>query len=98
MADRTPLFKGGRLNTAFRPLSQSPNHSSLLGRGQNVLFLDGRSVWHERPVVGVNSDNIWQAGKLKLDGLITHEFSLDDINEALEIFGSGEAGRVLLTM
>ena len=38
------------------------------------------------------------AGKLNLEGLITHEFSLDNINEALEVFRSGEAGRVILTM
>ena len=37
-------------------------------------------------------------GKMKLDGLFTHEFSLDDINEALRTFRSGEAGRVLINM
>lgn len=41
---------------------------------------------------------LWRAGKLELDGLITHEFGLDDINDAIEVFRSGEAGRVLLTM
>ena len=38
------------------------------------------------------------AGKLNLEGLFTHEFSLDNINEAVEVFRSGEAGRVILTM
>jgi S-(hydroxymethyl)glutathione dehydrogenase/alcohol dehydrogenase len=37
-------------------------------------------------------------GRLKLDGLITHEFTLDQINEAIKIFKSGEAGRVLINM
>ena len=37
-------------------------------------------------------------GKLKLDGLVTHEFALDEINEALDVFRSGEAGRILLNM
>ena len=37
-------------------------------------------------------------GRLKLDGLYTHEFSLDDINEAIRVFRSGEAGRVLINM
>lgn len=36
--------------------------------------------------------------KMKLDGLFTHEFSLEDINEALQVFRSGEAGRVLIKM
>ena len=35
---------------------------------------------------------------MKLDGLVTHEFALDEINEALDVFRSGEAGRILLNM
>ncbi|MBW2345894.1 MAG: zinc-binding dehydrogenase, partial [Deltaproteobacteria bacterium] len=42
--------------------------------------------------------NLWRAGKLKLDGLITHEFGLDEINEAIQMMRSGEAGRVLVVM
>lgn len=41
---------------------------------------------------------LFQAGRLKLDGLITHEFSLDRINEAIDVFRTGEAGRVLVSM
>ena len=33
-----------------------------------------------------------------IDDLITHEFSLDNINEAIQIFRSGEAGRIVLNM
>ncbi len=39
-----------------------------------------------------------QAGKMKLDGLISHEFNLDDVNEAIQLVKSGEAGRVILSM
>ncbi len=39
-----------------------------------------------------------KAGKLKLDGLITHEFKLDDINKAIDLVKNGEAGRVLIAM
>jgi S-(hydroxymethyl)glutathione dehydrogenase/alcohol dehydrogenase len=39
---------------------------------------------------------LMKAGKLSLDGLITHEFALDDINPAMELVRSGKAGRVLL--
>ncbi len=42
--------------------------------------------------------NLWRAGKLKLDNLITHEFTLDRINEAIDLVRSGEAGRVLVAM
>jgi S-(hydroxymethyl)glutathione dehydrogenase / alcohol dehydrogenase len=36
------------------------------------------------------------AGRLSFDGLITHEFPLDDINAALDVVRGGTAGRVLL--
>jgi S-(hydroxymethyl)glutathione dehydrogenase/alcohol dehydrogenase len=39
-----------------------------------------------------------QAGRLNLDGLVTHEFGLDQINDALDLVRSGEAGRVLVSM
>jgi S-(hydroxymethyl)glutathione dehydrogenase/alcohol dehydrogenase len=39
-----------------------------------------------------------RAGKLNLDGLITHEYALDCINEALDMVRSGDAGRVLVRM
>lgn len=37
-------------------------------------------------------------GKMKLDGLITHEFKLDEINEAIELFKTGKAGRIIISM
>lgn len=39
-----------------------------------------------------------QVGRLSFDGIITHEFPLDRINEALDVVRSGTAGRVLLRM
>lgn len=39
-----------------------------------------------------------QNGKLQLDGLITHEFKLAQINEAIEVVRGGDAGRVLVSM
>jgi len=41
---------------------------------------------------------LMQAGKLSLDGLVTHEFTLEAINEAIDLVRKGEAGRVLLRM
>lgn len=41
---------------------------------------------------------LYQAGKLKLDGLITHQFSLDEINEAIALMRTGEAGRCVLAI
>jgi S-(hydroxymethyl)glutathione dehydrogenase/alcohol dehydrogenase len=39
-----------------------------------------------------------RAGKMTLDGLITHEFPLAQINDAIALVKRGEAGRVLLSM
>ncbi len=39
-----------------------------------------------------------RTGRMQLDGLITHEFSLDQINEAIEVVSNREAGRVLVVM
>jgi len=39
-----------------------------------------------------------QAGRISFDGLITHEFPLDDINAALDLVRGGSAGRVLLNV
>lgn len=39
-----------------------------------------------------------QAGKMTLDGLITHEFSLDEINDAISLVRSGESGRCVISM
>jgi len=36
--------------------------------------------------------------KMTLDGLVTHEFSLEKINDALDLFRSGEAGRIIVKM
>ena len=36
------------------------------------------------------------AGRISFDGIITHEFPLDRINDALDLVRSGTAGRVLL--
>jgi S-(hydroxymethyl)glutathione dehydrogenase/alcohol dehydrogenase len=39
-----------------------------------------------------------QAGRFILDGLITHEFPLQKVNEAIALVRAGEAGRVLVKM
>jgi S-(hydroxymethyl)glutathione dehydrogenase/alcohol dehydrogenase len=42
--------------------------------------------------------NLYKAGKLRLDDIITHEFKLEEINQAIQLVRSGEAGRVLVVM
>lgn len=38
------------------------------------------------------------SGRMTLDGLVTHEFPLDEINEAIAVVKRGEAGRVIVRM
>ena len=42
--------------------------------------------------------DLYLSGKLKLDGLITHIYCLDDINQALEDLENGKVGRALIDM
>ncbi len=41
---------------------------------------------------------LWRAGKLNLGALITHRMPLEQINEALDLVRSGEAGRCMVVM
>jgi S-(hydroxymethyl)glutathione dehydrogenase/alcohol dehydrogenase len=41
---------------------------------------------------------LMKAGRMSLDGLVTHEFPLDEVNEAIAVVRRGEAGRVILRM
>ena len=41
---------------------------------------------------------LMESDKMTLEGFITHEFSLDEINQALDLFRSGEAGRIVIRM
>lgn len=61
--------------------------------------LTGSHGGNARPHVDIpRCIRLHEAGKLRLDGLVTHEFSLDQINEAIQTVRSGEAGRVLVKM
>jgi len=42
--------------------------------------------------------NLYLAGKLKLEALITHEYRLDEINQAFNDLGQGKVGRTLVKM
>jgi len=39
-----------------------------------------------------------EANKMTLDDLITHEFPLDEINDALDLFRSGKVGRIIIKL
>ena len=39
-----------------------------------------------------------ESGKMSLDGLITHDYDLVDINSALDLFKTGKAGRIVINL
>jgi S-(hydroxymethyl)glutathione dehydrogenase/alcohol dehydrogenase len=39
-----------------------------------------------------------EAGRISYDGIVTHEFPLDEINDALDLMRSGKSGRILLNI
>jgi len=39
---------------------------------------------------------LMESGKMDLNGIITHEFDLEEINDAIDLFRSGKAGRIIL--
>ena len=41
---------------------------------------------------------LFNSGKMELNKLITNEYKLENINEALEMFRSGNAGRIIINM
>lgn len=80
----------------------------LLGIPKSTVELDITNdiIFKEAKVLGVNGREIFktwflmldllESGKLKIDDIITHRFSLDQFGEAIELVGSGQSGKVLL--
>ncbi len=62
-------------------------------------ILKGSHGGHSQPHLDIpRLAKLVRAGLLNLDGLVTHEFPLEQINDAIALVRSGEAGRVLLRM
>jgi S-(hydroxymethyl)glutathione dehydrogenase/alcohol dehydrogenase len=71
-------------------------HSLPLHFGKVLTGCEGG---HSNPTVDIPLYiNLYQKGKLKLDEQITHRFSLDRINDALDTVRRGEAGRCIVQM
>lgn len=61
IADANPYFSG-RMAHVIDPMASINSYAHEANAGQNVLTLDGRVGWVSRPTVGVDNDNIYQAG------------------------------------
>jgi threonine 3-dehydrogenase len=108
-ADVVGEFSGnkGAIELAFKYLKAGggfsmlglPNHEISVDFSKDVIY-KGLSIYG---VTGRRINETWdqvkilvESGKLHLDKIITHEMSLKDINEAGEIMGRGNCGKIVL--
>lgn len=73
------------------------------------VTLDARDLMAEKTVIGsmygtakpqiefLRLLDLYRAGKLKLDELITRQFPLEEVNEAFAVLGNGEVARSTLS-
>lgn len=71
-------------------------HTLPLHHGQRLTGSEGGSCVPHRDIPKMA--RLVEMGQLHLNGLVTDEFPLDSINDAIALVRSGEAGRVLLRM
>ncbi len=66
--------------------------NDIVFKGIHIYGVVGRLIydtWHE-------VKRLIESGKLHLDDIITHQLRLQDINEAAEIMGSGNCGKIVM--
>lgn len=68
----------------------------FLGQGKTIKATQGGKTNPQEDIA--RYVKLHKAGLLNISGLVTHEFSLSDINKAVETLRSGKAGRILIRM
>ena len=72
-----------------------PNANSLFGgNGKIIKATQGGKTSPNEDIA--RYVKLYKAGLLDIDSLITHEFSLNDINSAIDVLKSGVAGRIII--
>ena len=79
------------LGQTDNPLSLKPS-SDIIFREIQIMGLFGREIWDTWD----KTERILSSGKLDLEPIITHRFSLSDFDEAFKTALSGEGCKVLL--
>jgi len=95
------LSPTGRLIMVAAPIKGScltfHNPASFFGEeGHSIISTQGGKTKPSRDFPKFVS--LWKNGKLDIDGIITHTFKLDEINQAIELVKTGKAGRILIKM
>ena len=95
------LASGGRFIMVGQPKPgasmEIPNAIGLFyGEGKRIIATQGGQF---RPHLDVpRYVAMWRAGLLNVEGLVTHRFPLNRINEGLDLVRSGQAGRFMVEM
>lgn len=82
-----------------RPGESIELHSALHlfgGDGKTILATQGGRFSPSKDILRYVA--LQKSGVLNIDGIITHRMKLDDINDAISIVRSGQAGRILVEM
>jgi threonine 3-dehydrogenase len=66
--------------------------NDVVFKGISIYGVTGRRIYDTWYQV----KELIESGKLHLDDIITHQFSLKDINQAAEVMGSGNSGKIIL--
>jgi hypothetical protein len=62
LADRNPYFDDRAAGHRISPYDASNSFAHEDGAGQNAVYVSGEGGWYNRPTIGVDRDNIYQAG------------------------------------
>lgn len=69
-------------------------NAHIIFKGCTVLGINGRKMWD----TWYQMEQLLLSGKLELDEIITHEFPIEDFEEAFKIMISGEGIKVLMNV
>jgi len=85
---------GGKLFMIGHPeeLLKIDGSPQIILKEARVIGLFGREIWRTWEI----AENLLSAGKLNIDPIITHKFSLEDFEKAFDIAISGQGCKILL--
>jgi len=85
---------GGKLFMIGHPeeLLKIDGSSQIILKEARVIGLFGREIWRTWEI----AENLLSSGKLNIDPIITHKFSLEDFEKAFDIAISGQGCKILL--
>lgn len=79
------------LGLTAKPLSFDLNNHVTF-KGTTVRGIAGRKLWQ----TWFEMDRLLKSGKVDLAPMVTHEFSLEEVDKAFEVFESGASGKVMI--